>query len=69
VIAGAATQRIGSLVRARWASSLAGTGRALQTAYALESSIDELIFVIARCVTVLATGVHLVGRADFPPSS
>jgi MFS family permease len=59
VIAGAATPSIGSLVRARWASALAGTGRSLQTAYALESSIDELIFVIGPVlVTVLATSVH-----------
>ena len=59
IVAGAATPSIGSLVRARWANALAGTGRGLHTAYSLESSIDELIFVIGPVlVTVLATGVH-----------
>ncbi len=58
VVAGGATPSIGSLVRARWANALAGTGRSLHTAYSLESAIDELIFVIGPVlVTVLATGV------------
>lgn len=56
-LAGAATPAIGSLVRARWAHALGGTP-ALQTAYSLESVLDELIFIIGPVlVTVLATSV------------
>ena len=58
VLAGASVVSIGSLVRARWTHLLTGTSR-LHTAYALESVIDELIFVVGPVlVTLLATEVH-----------
>ena len=50
---------IGSAVRARWSYVLAGRPADVQTAYALESVIDEVIFVIGPTVaTVLATQWH-----------
>jgi predicted MFS family arabinose efflux permease len=58
-IAGAAYPPIGSVVRARWSYVLAGRTADVQTAYALESVIDELIFVIGPTLaTVLATQWH-----------
>ncbi len=55
--AGATMPSLGSMVRARWSTLLAGTGR-LHTAYALESVADEMIFVIGPAlVTLLATEV------------
>ena len=54
--AGAAYPPIGSCVRARWSYVLAGEATEIQTAYALESVIDEAIFIIGPTVaTVLAT--------------
>jgi MFS family permease len=48
---------IGSLVRARWGYVL-GSGKRLTTAYAYESVLDEVIFVVGPLlVTVLATKV------------
>ncbi len=59
VAAGAAYPPIGSCVRARWSHVLAGRPDQVQTAYALESVIDEAIFVIGPTVaTVLATTWH-----------
>jgi hypothetical protein len=58
-LAGAAYPPIGSAVRARWSHVLTGRPREVQTAYALESVIDEVIFVIGPTVaTVLATQWH-----------
>ena len=58
-LAGAAYPPIGSVVRARWSHVLAGRPAEVQTAYALESVIDEVIFVIGPTVaTVLATQWH-----------
>lgn len=58
-LAGAAYPPIGSTVRARWSYVLAGRAADVQTAYALESVIDEVIFVIGPTVaTVLATQWH-----------
>ena len=58
-LAGAAYPPIGSAVRARWSYVLAGRPADVQTAYALESVIDELIFVIGPTLaTVLATQWH-----------
>jgi predicted MFS family arabinose efflux permease len=58
-LAGAAYPPIGSVVRARWSHVLAGRPADVQTAYALESVIDELIFVVGPTVaTVLATQWH-----------
>ena len=59
VAAGAAYPPIGSCVRARWSHVLVGRPDQVQTAYALESVIDEAIFVIGPTVaTVLATTWH-----------
>jgi MFS family permease len=56
-LSGAAALQVGSLVRARW-SALVGGSPALETAFALESTLDELIFVMGPAlVTALALGV------------
>jgi predicted MFS family arabinose efflux permease len=58
-LAGAAYPPIGSAVRARWSYVLSGRPAEVQTAYALESVIDEAIFIIGPTVaTVLATQWH-----------
>lgn len=58
-VAGAAYPPIGSVVRARWSHVLSGRPGDVETAYALESVIDEVIFVIGPTVaTVLATQWH-----------
>ncbi len=55
--AGATVVPLGSFVRARWAS-LAEPGR-LRTAYAVESILDEVVFVTGPLLVVaLVTGVH-----------
>ncbi|MDP9440519.1 MAG: hypothetical protein M3P49_17565, partial [Actinomycetota bacterium] len=54
---GAAVLPVGSLVRARWAGLVGGTP-ALDTAFALESVLDEAVFVVGPVlVTALAVGV------------
>lgn len=59
-IAGGALPQIGSCVRARWSHALPERDR-LQTAFALESVVDEGLFVIGpTVVTVLATTWHPV---------
>jgi MFS family permease len=56
-LSGAAALPVGSLVRARW-SVLVGRLPALEAAFALESILDELIFVLGPVlVTALALGV------------
>jgi MFS family permease len=56
-LSGAAALPVGSLVRARW-SALLGGSPALEAAFALESTLDELIFVLGPVlVTALAFGV------------
>ena len=56
-LAGAAVLPVGSLVRARWAGLVGGTP-ALDTAFAVESVLDEAVFVVGPVlVTVLAVGV------------
>jgi MFS family permease len=58
-VAGAAYPPIGSCVRARWSYVLAGHPSEVPTAYALESVVDEAIFMIGPTVaTVLATTWH-----------
>jgi MFS family permease len=58
-VAGAAYPPIGSVVRARWSHVLAGRPDEVQTAYALESVVDEVIFVLGPTLaTVLATQWH-----------
>ncbi|BDO43675.1 MFS transporter [Cellulomonas sp. NTE-D12] len=59
VLIGAGSGSFGSLVRARWTWVLAGDGRAVHTAYSLESALDELVFVVGPVtVTTLATAVR-----------
>jgi MFS family permease len=56
-LSGAAALQVGSLVRARW-SALVGGSPALEPAFALESTLDELVFVMGPAlVTALALGV------------
>jgi predicted MFS family arabinose efflux permease len=56
-IAGASMPSLGSMVRARWSTLLAGSP-GLHSAFALESVIDEMIFVAGPAVvTLLATKV------------
>src|ERR671912_290587 len=56
-LSGAAALQVGSLVRARW-SALVGGSPVLEAAFALESILDELIFVLGPAlVTALALGV------------
>jgi MFS family permease len=56
-LAGAAMPSLGSMVRARWSTLLAGSP-ALHSAFALESVADEMIFVAGPAVvTLLATQV------------
>ena len=56
-LSGASALQVGSLVRARW-SALVGGSQALEAAFALESTLDELIFVLGPIlVTALALGV------------
>jgi MFS family permease len=56
-LSGAAALPVGSLVRARWSALLVGSP-ALEAAFALESTLDELIFVLGPVlVTALALGV------------
>jgi hypothetical protein len=58
-LAGAAYPPIGSAVRARWSYVLAGRPVDVQTAYALESVVDEVIFIVGpTAATVLATQWH-----------
>ncbi len=57
-VAGGSMPSLGSMVRARW-SALLGSAPALGTAYALESVVDEVCFVVGPAVvTVLATEVQ-----------
>jgi len=61
VPAGAAFPQLPAMVRARWAALL-GEGPALQTAYALESALDEVI-CIAGPVLVVTLATQLVPAA------
>jgi MFS family permease len=57
-LAGAATPQVGSMVRARWSTLLAGSDL-MHAAFSLESVADEVIFVAGPVlVTLLATEVH-----------
>lgn len=57
---GASLPQFDSFVRVRWSHQLAGTGR-LPTAFALESVLDEVIFVLGPVlVTLVATMVSPV---------
>lgn len=57
-VSGATLPSFGSMVRARWAHLLTGTP-GLHTAYALESVLDEVVYVVGPILaTFLATGIH-----------
>jgi MFS family permease len=57
-VTGAAVGSFGSLVRARWSGVLGGDPRPMHTAYALESTIDEFVFIVGPVLaTLLATSV------------
>ena len=59
-VAGAALPQVGACVRTRW-SHLLTDAREVQTAYALESVLDEVVFIVGPVlVTVLATSWHPV---------
>jgi MFS family permease len=56
-IAGATAPPLTSMVRARW-TALLGGGAELQTAFALESALDEVVFMVGPVLaTALATSV------------
>ncbi len=60
-LAGSSMPSLGSMVRARWSALLDGTP-ALHSAFALESVVDEMIFVIGPAlVTILATSLPPAG--------
>jgi MFS family permease len=60
-LAGSSMPSLGSMVRARW-SALLGDPAAIHAAFALESVVDEMTFVIGPAlVTVLATAVPPAG--------
>jgi MFS-type transporter involved in bile tolerance (Atg22 family) len=69
-LAGASMPGLGSMVRARWSTLLAGSGR-MHTAFALESVIDEMIFIVGPAlVTLLATEVRpAAGTRSAVPSA
>jgi MFS family permease len=57
-LAGATLPSFGAMVRARWARLYSGSPL-LHTAYALESVLDEVVFVVGPVIaTVLATSLH-----------
>lgn len=59
LLTGATFPQIGALVRARWAGLQSAR---LHTAYAWESALDEVAFVVGPViVVVLATNIHPVG--------
>ena len=59
-VAGAALPQVGASVRTRWAHLLDEPAE-VQTAFALESALDELVFMTGPVlVTLLATSVHPV---------
>lgn len=58
VLAGVCNPQIGACVRARWTSAVPDK-QLLQTAFAFEAVVDELVFIVGPTLVVfLATGVH-----------
>lgn len=58
IVSGGTFPNLGAMVRARWAYVLAGDPPALRTAFALESVLDEVIYVAGPpLATVLAVSV------------
>ena len=65
-LAGSGLPQAGSMVRARWRHVLQGGG-SLQTAFAFEAVVDEVIFILGPVVVVaLATGWHPVAALAVP---
>ena len=59
VLMGVTMLNIGALVRARWSYVWPGEGPERSTGYSVESTLDEIIFVIGPLIaTVLATHAH-----------
>jgi hypothetical protein len=59
VLMGVTLLNVGALVRARWSSGWPDAAAERSTAYSVESTIDELVFVLGPLVaTVLATHTH-----------
>lgn len=57
-VSGASLPKFDAFVRVRWAHALTGTGR-LPTAFALESVLDEVVFVVGPvAVTLVATTIN-----------
>ncbi len=64
-ISGAALPQVGASVRTRW-SHLLDEPSEVQTAFALEAVLDEVVFVVGPVlVTLLATGWHPVAGLSF----
>lgn len=64
-ISGAALPQVGASVRTRW-SHLLDEPREVQTAFALEAVLDEVVFVVGPVlVTLLATSWHPVAGLSF----
>ena len=58
IISGFTSGSAGSMARARWSHAL-GKGQQLHTAFALESTLDEICYIVGPMVaTILATQVH-----------
>lgn len=59
-IAGASSGSLGALVRSRW-TLVVKTPSQMHTAYAMESTIDEFVYVVGPVLaTLLTTGIHPV---------
>lgn len=59
IVAGACWGAPGAFVRARWANALKDRPKDLTTAYAFESAIDELVYIVGPILsTVLGTALH-----------
>jgi MFS family permease len=59
VLMGVTLLNVGALVRARWSHGWPGEASERSTAYSVESTVDELVFVLGPLVaTVLATHSH-----------
>lgn len=69
VVMGFTQFSFGALVRTRWAYALRDSGNMglLNTAYALESAIDEIVFIVGPILAAfLATSVHPVSQLFVP---
>ncbi|NEG55849.1 MFS transporter [Bifidobacterium platyrrhinorum] len=70
VVMGLTQFSFGALVRTRWAYALRGRGdgeELLNTAYAMEAAIDEVVFILGPILAAwLATSVHPVSQLFVP---